>query len=316
MSAPAQALPSPWAARAARNDLLLTAQWELTERCNLRCGHCYLTSRNRRGARAADELSFDEGVALLDQLAGLGAMFVAFTGGEVLLHDRFFDLCAEARRRGFGLRVLSNGTLLGDPEARRLAALGTLSVEMTVYGGTPEGYRRAAGDAGGLEAIRTAIRALRRHEVPVVLKAFYFRANADEVEEIEAFAAGEGLSLYRAMGLLPRFDEGLVPLRAGVTRKQYDRVRAALGGGEGTDQKPYDHVRLARLCGRCGQARMFISASGDVAPCCSLRHVVLGNVRRQSLAAIWSDAETRRRLATLPGQGAAAASVEVRAGRG
>jgi MoaA/NifB/PqqE/SkfB family radical SAM enzyme len=301
------ALPSPWAARAARNDLLLNAQWEITERCNLRCAHCYLTAANRGGARAADELSFDEGVALLDQLAGLGAMFLALTGGEVLVHQRFFDLCAEARRRGFGLRVLSNGTLLGEAEARRLAALGTLSVEMTIYAGTPAGYRRATGDAGGLDAIRAAVRALRRHEVPVVLKAFYFRANADEVEEIEAFAAAEGLPLQRATGLLPRFDEGVVPLRAGLTRRQFGEVNRALGRGD--ERERYEDARLSRLCGRCGRARMFISASGDVSPCCSLRHVVLGNVRRRPLAAIWRDSETRRRLEDLPGEGAVAASV-------
>jgi MoaA/NifB/PqqE/SkfB family radical SAM enzyme len=288
-------MPSPWATH---DERLLNVQWEITERCNLRCGHCYVTLADRLGARAAQELSFEESLAVLDDLITLGAMFVTFTGGEVLVHDRFFDLCAEARHRGFGVRVLTNGTRIGEAEAERLAELGVLSVEMTLYAGSAEGYKRATGEREGLDEILTAVRALKKRLVPVVLKAFYFKGNADEVEAMEQIATNEGFVLERGMSLMPRHQESKVPLKAGVTRKQLARIGRTIG--EPNLAAAYDDIQFATLCGRCGRNRLFISASGDVSPCNSMRSVVLGNVRQERLTSIWRNACTQGKIKQLP----------------
>jgi MoaA/NifB/PqqE/SkfB family radical SAM enzyme len=294
-------LASEWAARFLRNELVFSAQWEVTERCKFRCPHCYLTERNRAGANAGSELSFVEAVKLLDQLVELGALFITFTGGEVFLYPCFLELCAEARKRGLGVRILSNGSFIGDAEARRLEALGVLSVELTLYAASRDGYRRATGYAPGFRALVEAVRALQRHGVPVILKTFYSRVNADEAEGMEAVARRLGISLERSYPLLPRFDDGRVPLEAGLTRDQARRLADLLEEPAWVDD--YDRNREATLCGRCGRTRLFLTATGDVTPCGATRHVVLGNVRTQPLVDLWRSPRVQEKLALLDLEG-------------
>jgi MoaA/NifB/PqqE/SkfB family radical SAM enzyme len=281
---------------------LLAVQWEVTERCNLLCQHCYLSVPARGGVNANADLSFDEALNLFDGLAGLGVMFITFTGGEVFLRPDFLDLCTAARARGFGVRILTNATRIGEVEARRLAELGIISVELTVYGASASGYRRATGVANGYRDVRRGIRALRRHGVPVVVKVFYMRANADEVDAMEAMAEREGVALVRAFALLPRYDEGLVPLRVGLTRQQLRRVAPVFGDVTLADS--YDDVREARACGRCGMGRLFITAGGQVTPCASLRNIVFGNVRESSIGTIWRSASVQGMLRSVAMAGA------------
>lgn len=56
------------------------------------------------------------------------------TGGESLLHPAFWDVLEHARGEGFGLSVLTNGTLVDTPKAERLASLGVESVQVSVEG--------------------------------------------------------------------------------------------------------------------------------------------------------------------------------------
>jgi MoaA/NifB/PqqE/SkfB family radical SAM enzyme len=280
---------------------LLAVQWEVTERCNLLCQHCYLSVPARGGVNANADLSFDEALNLFDGLADLGVMFITFTGGEVFLRPDFIDLCTAARARGFGVRILTNATRIRELEAGRLAELGITSVELTVYGASASGYRHATGVANGYRDVRRGIRALRRHGVPVVVKVFYMRANVDESDAMEAMAEREGVALERAFALLPRYDEGLVPLRVGLTRQQLTRVGPVLGDVTVADR--YEDAREARVCGRCGMGRLFITAGGQVAPCASLRHIVVGNVRECRIANIWQDPSVQEilRSVAIPG---------------
>ena len=57
----------------------LSMHWDLTWRCDHKCVHGYLTERRQ------DELSFEEGEGLLDQLAEAGVMMLLISGGDPFL---------------------------------------------------------------------------------------------------------------------------------------------------------------------------------------------------------------------------------------
>ena len=82
--------------------------WNVTRRCNLRCVHCYSQSedRNYRG-----ELSFEEGKALIDDLAEFGSPVILFSGGEPLIRPDILDLIRYAAGKGLRAVVSTNGTL-------------------------------------------------------------------------------------------------------------------------------------------------------------------------------------------------------------
>ncbi len=94
--------------------------------CNLACRHCFVPSGPKEDR--APMMAREQLVKYLDQAEALGVRDYYVTGGEPMLHPDFEALCAEILRRG-PLTVLSNGTLVDEARAARLATL----AEQTPY---------------------------------------------------------------------------------------------------------------------------------------------------------------------------------------
>ena len=80
--------------------------WNLTDRCNLNCIHCY--NRSGPGCQAEGELSTDEALDLIDDLAGMGIPLVLFTGGEPLMREDIWELARHAREKGIKMAISTN----------------------------------------------------------------------------------------------------------------------------------------------------------------------------------------------------------------
>ena len=100
-----------------RAPALLSANLELTNRCNLKCTFC--PTADGRMARAKGHMDDALFRAALDG-AGRLEFVLLFQWGEPLLHPRFAELAAEVAGRGTRALVTTNGTLLDD---RRIAGL-------------------------------------------------------------------------------------------------------------------------------------------------------------------------------------------------
>ena len=97
--------------------------WNLTDRCNLACAHCY--SRSGPDCRSETELSTGEALSLIDDLAAAGVPLILFTGGEPLLREDLHDLARAAADRAVFMdegRIVETGTpdvLFSDPTEER-----------------------------------------------------------------------------------------------------------------------------------------------------------------------------------------------------
>ena len=109
-------------ARAYDRCIPLNVTLELTLRCNIRCTHCYNFDRDQPRPASGGELTMEEIRALMADLRRAGTLFLSLTGGEAMVHPRFWDIADEAASRGFALQVLSNGTLLTEEACDRLAS--------------------------------------------------------------------------------------------------------------------------------------------------------------------------------------------------
>lgn len=141
-------------------------QWHITERCNLRCAHCYQDSFT------GGELGFAGLLSVLDQFKELLASWnrqkgatpvkghVTVTGGEPFLRPDFMDLLEifHAHRDLFSFAILSNGTLIDRTTAARLARLRPKFVQVSVEGGRAT-HDRIRGK-GSFEAAEAALRRL------------------------------------------------------------------------------------------------------------------------------------------------------------
>ena len=160
--------------------------WEITAHCNLRCAHCLVDAG---GGNAARELSTDEALALVDDLAELGPTAVSLTGGEPLLRKDWFQIAEKIRARGMGLRMSSNGHLLTESMVESLKALKlelfTLSIEGDeVIHNRLRPYALGNATKNSFQDVLQAIRLLNRHGIETHVITSVSQENLGELPRI------------------------------------------------------------------------------------------------------------------------------------
>jgi MoaA/NifB/PqqE/SkfB family radical SAM enzyme len=269
----------------------LSALLELTYGCSWRCSFCY--NPRHHDVRP---LTGGEWAVVLDDLRDLGVLWVALTGGEPLLHPDFFRVAEETRRRAFGLRVFTNGTLVDEATARRLASLEPVTVELSLHGATAAVHDAATRVRGSYERALAAVDRLRGAGVRVVVKTLVTLANEGEVPAIVSLAAGLGVELRLDLQVTPRDGGDATPLRHRASREGTERVLSLLARAGALSDVP--RAPGEWNCG-IGRSTMTIDPEGNVFPCMQWRHQSLGNVRSIPLRRLWPGSPLREELADL-----------------
>ena len=93
------------------NRFIRLAFWSITGRCNFQCRHCFMDAPEGR----MGELSHEQAIGLIDQMAECGVLRVDITGGEPFVRKDFWTLIdrIQLRRMTIG-EVYTNGWLLND----------------------------------------------------------------------------------------------------------------------------------------------------------------------------------------------------------
>src|SRR5215212_6539458 len=104
--------------------------WELTYGCNLACVHC-LSSSGRRDPR---ELTTQELLAVVDELAAMQVFYVNIGGGEPTLRPDFWELLDHCVASKVGVKFSTNGSRITTAAAQRLAATDYVDVQISVDG--------------------------------------------------------------------------------------------------------------------------------------------------------------------------------------
>jgi len=106
--------------------------WNCTQRCNLKCVHCYAQSEDRN---YPGEMSTEEGKAMIDDLAAYGSPVLLFSGGEPTIRKDLLELMHYAKSKGMRVVISTNGTLITKEKARELKQVGLSYVGISIDGG-------------------------------------------------------------------------------------------------------------------------------------------------------------------------------------
>ena len=88
-----------------------TAKWAITGRCNMKCKHCFLSAPDAKFG----ELSHDECMKLIDEMAEAGISRIGLTGGEPLLRPDFFEIVDALTARNISIvGIATNGLLVNE----------------------------------------------------------------------------------------------------------------------------------------------------------------------------------------------------------
>jgi len=127
--------------------------WSLSYRCNLRCKHCYQNA----GQPSSDELTIDEQLSVVHQMARAGVSMVVLSGGEPLTNPNLERLIGEIRAHGMVVSVDSNGVLMDKATVEYLRQLGVSSVELSLDSANPESHDDFRGLDGAFEKTLDAV---------------------------------------------------------------------------------------------------------------------------------------------------------------
>jgi radical SAM protein with 4Fe4S-binding SPASM domain len=158
--------------------------WNLTQRCNLHCAHCYMSAS--ADATTAGELSTVECRRVMDEIAQVNPeVFLILTGGEPLIRKDIFDLASYASDKGFTVVLGTNGVMLRQQEARRMRQSGIRGASISLDSVDParhDTFRRLPGawegavratkmlNAEGLDfSIHTSITTWNVDEMPAMI---------------------------------------------------------------------------------------------------------------------------------------------------
>jgi radical SAM protein with 4Fe4S-binding SPASM domain len=109
----------------------LTVGLDITNRCNLKCKHCYA---NAIFDSKIPDFPMEKIISMLDELNELGTCLISLAGGEPLVRDDLFEITRAIKKRGMMLFLNSNGQLLTKECARNLKKNGVDHIEISIDG--------------------------------------------------------------------------------------------------------------------------------------------------------------------------------------
>ncbi len=173
--------------------------WNITRTCNLRCVHCYSDSN---AMQYPGELNWGEMQDVLEDLAAYEVPSLLLSGGEPMIHPRFFDLVEMASGAGLKLTISTNGTLITPEKAALLKAANVAYVGISLdgIGKIHDEFRRKEG------AFDAAVRGFRNcHEVKqkTGLRLTLTRHNVENIDRILDFIEDQEIQRVCFYHLVP-----------------------------------------------------------------------------------------------------------------
>ncbi len=280
--------------------------WNITRTCNLRCVHCYSDSN---AMQYPGELTWEQMEKVVADLAAYEVPALLLSGGEPMIHPRFFDLVDIATEAGLKLTISTNGTLITPEKAALLKAANVAYVGISLdgIGKIHDEFRRKEGVKNCHDVDqKTGLRlTLTRHNVENINQildfiedkeikrvCFYHLVPAGRGSEMQVLGANEARGAIDTM--LARVESWH---KQGIERELLTVTQPADGAHLLVRMENENHPNLAEArrllawngggANSSGRGIANIDTQGDVHPDQFWQDIVLGNVKKMPFSQIW-----------------------------
>lgn len=172
-------------------DAPICLTWEITYACNLQCIHC-LSSSGRRDPR---ELTTEQAKAVLDELRDLQVFYINIGGGEPMIRQDFFDILEHAAHNNIGVKFSTNGTYIDATNARRLAAMDYVDIQISLDGIDPATNDVVRGEGSYAVALQAMGHLRDAHFGEFKISVVATRHNVDQLDGFKTLADSYGAQL-------------------------------------------------------------------------------------------------------------------------
>lgn len=185
---------------AKENNIPLNVTFELTPFCNFSCVMCYVHLTKEKAEKQGRLLSADEWLEIARQAKEMGTLYINLTGGEPFLHPEFWKIYSELNKMGFLITILSNGSMIDESVMDKFREYGMpYRIKLTIYGASDETYMSTCNSPDGFTKITKAVDLLKEAGVPLQLTSTIVRENADDLQEMYAFARERNLPMQHTI---------------------------------------------------------------------------------------------------------------------
>ena len=279
-------------------------QWHITERCNLRCRHCY---HDEYGS--SHELGLNDLFSVADKMDATLEKWdiegsLSLTGGEpFMVREKLLPLMGHIE--GLGkikyFDILTNGSLLDENvlgELKRCAKL--RRVQVSLEAADPTLNDRIRGE-GSFQRTLSAIRLLKKHGFQVAVMMTVSRINANEVEALVNLLEQEDVDTFSAERFIPEGAGASLKadfLTTSEVRQVFQRLHTLATAERKTRILLYrplfalldgNDPTVGALCS-VGNNALTIMHDGTIYPCRRLP-IPIGNALSDSFYKIWYTSE-------------------------
>ena len=295
--------------------------WNITNKCNLACTHCYISAG--LGVDSSHELSLAEAKAFIADVAEMKVPLLLFTGGEPLMRKDFWELADYATEQGLKTALSTNGTLITKKVAARIKAAGIEYVGISLDGAKEETHDAMRNQVGCFKKVVQALKNCSEIGLKAGIRITLTRANYQEIESLLDLAlelnvprfclywlvpSGRGKEIYdiqlepeetaRIFELLYNRARDLDPEKMEILTVDAPQDGILLLDKLREDNSPeYENaLTLLQYTGdscSAGDRVANVDPVGNVYPCqfAQLEDFKIGNIRETKFSALWNDSE-------------------------
>jgi heme b synthase len=281
--------------------------WEITRRCPLACLHCRASALD---APYENELTTDEIIATLENIAGFAKPVVILTGGEPMLRPDVWDIASRGAALGLRMAMAPCGGLVTPETVRRMRESGIQRISLSIDGPEAAMHDAFRGVAGAFDSVIRAATFAREGGLSFQVNTTIARHNLNALEAIFDLAVRIGAAAFHPFLLVPTgrgrnlenetlspedYERALewvfersrtspIPFKP-TCAPHYHRIVRQKGGTMPAMGHPGGLDAMTKGC-MGGQAFAFVSHTGKV-QICGFMDVECGDLRASDFATIW-----------------------------
>ncbi len=172
----------------------ISAGFELTARCTLRCKMCYIVSDNFKPC-IEQELTAEQWIELARQGVEQGLLYVQLTGGEAMMRKDFREIYTALHKMGLKITLNTNATLMDDDAIEFFKHYPPIKFSVSLYGASNKTYEELCGLKNGYDIVTQRIEKLKAAGLNVKINLTLTKYNAHDAQAICEFARNRNIPL-------------------------------------------------------------------------------------------------------------------------
>lgn len=287
--------------------LLKSLFFEITDKCNERCIHCYIPNNKKIQGELLPIGKFKE---IIDDFCLMGGKGVILSGGEVMLHHDLISMIQYCSNKKLDITLYSNCVLMTEKQLQKIKQLGVSEIQVSLYSMSPDIHDAITQLPGSCNRTIDSINRIHKTGMSVKIAVSVLKQNVDGIIDILKFAKEKNIEVSIDLAIMAREDKSVDNLNNRLNIEDVKRLISNVHKYDPTfwekkykrniindENDNFDFLRfLNRHVCEVGVDNLCIAANGDVIPCSGWNGYVLGNIYENTLTYIWRYSERLKEL--------------------